>query len=275
MNENYILTLIDTLGEFIWGENNFIVTDIAGDDFTETAINAVKSGSAEEDTVYKMQVMEKRYALEQEIMEAVARGQINKAEMIMEGFSSLAFERRLTDQLRNIKNYCIIMNTLLRKAAENGGVHPIYIDSVSSDFAKRMESLTNISAVNGFMREMFRAYCTLVKRKASKHYSPIVQRAIITIDYDLTVDLSLAKLAKQNNVSASYFSTLFKKETGLTLTEFVNERRIEQAKKLLRKTYLQVQTVAQHCGIYDVHYFSKLFKKYTGKPPKEYRDSAF
>ena len=275
MNENYILTLIDTLGEFIWGENNFIVTDIAGDDFTETAINAVKSGTSEEDTVYKMQVMEKRYALEQEIMEAVARGQINKAEMIMEGFSSLAFERRLTDQLRNIKNYCIIMNTLLRKAAENGGVHPIYIDSVSSDFAKRVESLTNISAANGFMREMFRAYCTLVKRKASKHYSPIVQRAIITIDYDLTVDLSLAKLAKQNNVSASYFSTLFKKETGLTLTEFVNERRIEQAKKLLRKTYLQVQTVAQHCGIYDVHYFSKLFKKYTGKTPKEYRDSAF
>ena len=207
-------------------------------------------------------------------MDAVAHGQQNKAEIIMAGFSSMAFERRLTDQLRNLKNYCIIMNTLLRKAAEDGGVHPIYIDSVSSEFAKRVETLPNISAANDFKREMFKSYCMLVKRKSTRHYSPLVQRTIVSIDTDLTADLSLNTLAAANNVSASYFSTLFKRETGQTLTEYVNARRIEHAKMLLKKTYLQVQTVAQHCGIYDVHYFSKLFKKHTGKTPKEYRENS-
>lgn len=273
-DENYIFTLLDTLGEIMWGEHNYSVTDIDGEDTADIRLGAQKNEAANEDTAYKMQIMERRYALEREIMDAVAHGQQNKAEIIMAGFSSMAFERRLTDQLRNLKNYCIIMNTLLRKAAEDGGVHPIYIDSVSSEFAKRVETLPNISAANDFMREMFKSYCMLVKRKSTRHYSPLVQRTIVSIDTDLTADLSLNTLAAANNVSASYFSTLFKRETGQTLTEYVNARRIEHAKMLLKKTYLQVQTVAQHCGIYDVHYFSKLFKKHTGKTPKEYRENS-
>ena len=41
--------------------------------------------------------------------------------------------------------------------------------------------------------------------------------------------------------------------------------------ELLRTTKLQIQTIAQHCGIMDVHYFSRIFKKVTGQTPKEYR----
>ena len=76
------------------------------------------------------------------------------------------------------------------------------------------------------------------------------------------------------NVNASYLSKLFKKETGITLTEYVAKKRIEQAAFLLTSTNLQIQTVAQNCGIYDVNYFTKLFKKHTGKTPKEYREST-
>ena len=65
----------------------------------------------------------------------------------------------------------------------------------------------------------------------------------------------------------------FKKETGKTLTEYVNGKRIEQAVFLLNSTRLQVQTIAQHCGISDVNYFTRLFKATLGKTPKEYRDS--
>ena len=105
-----------------------------------------------------------------------------------------------------------------------------------------------------------------------KNYSPLVQRVITIIDSDLTADLSLRKQAQLLNVNASYLSALFKKETGLTLTEYVSKKRVEQAAFLLRSTGQQIQTVAQNCGIYDVNYFTKIFKKITGKTPKEYRD---
>lgn len=107
-----------------------------------------------------------------------------------------------------------------------------------------------------------------------KDFSSPVQKAITCIDSNLACDISLSVLASTQNISAGYLSTLFKKETGKTVTEYINNSRVEYAKKLLGTTKLQIQTIAQHCGILDVHYFSKLFKKYTGKTPKEYRDSA-
>ena len=66
----------------------------------------------------------------------------------------------------------------------------------------------------------------------------------------------------------------FKKETGKTLTDYVNGRRVEYAKKLLKTTNLQVQTVAGLCGIDDVHYFSKMFKNMVGITPKAFREEA-
>jgi len=68
---------------------------------------------------------------------------------------------------------------------------------------------------------------------------------------------------------------LFKQEVGETLTEYVNGKRIKRAMQLLETTKMQVQTIAQNCGILDVHYFSKIFKKTTGMTPKEYRESFF
>ena len=53
----------------------------------------------------------------------------------------------------------------------------------------------------------------------------------------------------------------------------MNSRRVNLAKHLLRTTSLQVQTIAQHCGILDFHYFCRVFKSCVGKTPTEYRNS--
>lgn len=121
------------------------------------------------------------------------------------------------------------------------------------------------------MMEILHTYCRLVKRHSIKNYSPVVQKAIVKIEGDPSGDLGLAAMAKLSNVSTGYFSQLFKKETGRTLTEYVNHRRITLAKQLLKTTNLQIQTVAQHCGILDLHYFCRLFKKSVGKTPTQYR----
>ena len=62
-----------------------------------------------------------------------------------------------------------------------------------------------------------------------------------------------------------------KEETGLTLTDYVNEKRVRQAIHLLQTTRLQVQAVAQRCGFQDPNYFVRLFKKKTGVTPAQYR----
>ncbi len=276
LDENIIFAIIGTFADRIWnGSSNYSVVDITNEHQSAfSSFNLGKSSNETEDiATFNMQMMEQRYSYENELMNAVSQGLTHKAELLLTNFSEITFEKRTADPLRNIKNYCIIMNTLLRKAAENGGVHPIYIDNISSSYAKRIEELPSVEHIGKFMVEIFRAYSNLVKNHSISKYSPAVQKTIITIDADLTADLSLKAMSELNNVSAGYLSSLFKKETGQTLTEFVNKRRTRMAKKLLKTTNLQVQTIAQHCGILDVQYFTKLFKKYEGKTPKEYRTS--
>ena len=69
------------------------------------------------------------------------------------------------------------------------------------------------------------------------------------------------------------FTFCYAEETGKNITEYIREKRMKHAEHLLSSTPLQIQTVALHCGIMDVQYFSKLFKKHSGKTPKEYRES--
>lgn len=269
----FLLAMLDTLGNRLFEGAGFVSEDVSHILFEGFTAAEEVSLLEEGDTLWSMKNMELRYSYENELMDAVSRGHLHKADLLLASFSQFSFEKRTTDPVRNLKNYCIIMNTLLRKAAERGGVHPLYLDRTSSGFAFRIEQLSAQQQILPLMEEMFRTYCQLVRKHSMKGYSPPVQKAITCIEADLTGNLNLRSLSQSLNVSSSYLSTLFKKETGQTLTDYINRRRVKHAKHLLETTRLQVQTIAQHCGIMDVHYFSKVFKKITGLTPKAYRDS--
>ena len=274
--KSHLFAVIDAFCELAWGGASYPTIDVKSEQTAPAfMVKAAHDGTGElDETLANMKLMEERYAWENELMRAVALGQSGKADQLLSMFSESSFEKRTADNLRNMKNYCIIMNTLLRKAAEQGGVHPIYLDSLSSSFALKIEQIYTEEGISAIMPEMLRAYFRLVRRHSLASYSQTVQRVIVMIDGDLSADLSLAALAKAQNISKGYLATIFKQETGKTISEFVRERRIKHAKRLLATTQLQIQTIASQCGIMDLQYFSKIFKKITGKTPKEYRETV-
>lgn len=275
-DEMPLFSMITSFGEVLWGSASaFEVVDLNAEMFSipEVLPDEGKQRGAE-DTVLHMKLMETRYYYENELMEMVSQGQTHRAEVMMNGFSGKYFEQRLSDTLRNLKNYAIICNTLLRKAAERGGVHPVHLDSVSSDFARKIEVIPNLEKGQELMGDMVRAYCRLVRKHSMKQYSPIVQKAVACIESEISNDLSLSALASVLNVNASYLSALFRKETGQTVTEYVSGKRMQTGAHLLQTTRLQIQTIAQHCGISDVNYFSKIFKKHYGMTPKQFREEV-
>lgn len=267
-----IYVFLDSFCERMW-DGNYNVVEIVKNITSELPTLAENSGRELDKIFSETKSMERRYAFENEILDAVTMGSESKLNKLFSAFNEAFFEKRVADPVRNAKNYGIIMNTLLRKAAERGGVHPIHLDRISSEFALKIELFTSVEQGNELMTEMFKAYCRLVREKSSS-YSPLVKSAVTAIDSDLSAELSLSALAKQLNVSSVYLSTVFKKETGKTVTEYINDKRISYAKHLLRTTSLQIQTVSLHCGIMDVHYFSKLFKQKTGKTPSRFRADA-
>lgn len=91
------------------------------------------------------------------------------------------------------------------------------------------------------------------------------------IEENITESLSTAQLAEKCYLSEYYFCRFFKKETGLSLTEYVNRLRIEKSKLLLRNTRLSLSEIAQQTGFSDANYFCRIFKKYTGNTPNKER----
>ena len=269
---SHLFIMLNTFLERTWKSPSFVIVDYDDSANPPSPINEELHEKDARDVLVNMKAMEQRYSYENALIEAVSLGQIHKEGQLLAAFSAASFEKRLADSARNIKNYAIIMNTLLRKAAEQGGVHPVYLDQISSDFAQKIEQTANIDEGSTLMVDMFRAYCRLVRKHSMKSYSPLVQKTILIIDSDLSADLTLSSLADAQGVSAGYLATLFKKETSKTVSEYVRERRIKLASHLLRTTNLQIQTVALHCGILDVQYFSKLFRRECGMTPKEYRE---
>ena len=270
--DSHIFTMLNTFCEKIWSSGTYETQDIVRR-FSPAEIPISRSMRDIEptDVLLKMKNMERRYAFENEMIRAVTAGLPHMGAQFQTAFSNQFFEKRVADPLRNAKNYGIIMNTLLRKAAERGGVHPIYLDQISSEYAAEIENLSSAPMIASLMQKMFLSYCRLVRKHCLKKYSLAVQKAILIIDADLSSDLSASVLATSQGISLGYLSTIFKKETGQTISEYIRRRRMEYATYLLSATELQIQTIALHCGIMDVQYFSRIFKKQLGITPSQYR----
>lgn len=223
------------------------------------------------DNLSNIKKLEDCFAAENTIVLAISSGLVHQAEAALTENNFLFSENIYTDPLRVIQNHCIVMNTLFRKGVEQASVHPLHIAALSERFARRIEALSSEEEAQTLLREMIHKYCLLVQNHSMKGFSPLIQKVLTRIDSDLTTDLSLRTQAELLNVNASYLSTLFKKEMGMTLTEYVNKKRIDHAVFLLNTTNLQIQAIAQCCGIPDFNYFSKIFKKQIGKTPKDYR----
>ena len=275
-DDTSLFAMLSAFGETLWGKGNAfrfvdftlnLPTPVPG-----AALPAADNPSDPEELALKMQAMEKRYAYENQLMDYVSQGLTNRAEHMLRQFSVTALVPRSTDPIRNVKNYCVICNTLLRKAAEKGGVHPLQLDLYSTTLAKKAELINNVDEGIELMREMVRTYCRLVRKHAIGHYPPLVQRTLTYIDSNLAGDLSLTTLSAIHNVSSNYLSALFRREYGKTLTDCILEKRMDAAASLLLTTHLQIQTIAQHCGLSDVNYFSKVFKKTFGVTPRQFRE---
>lgn len=85
-------------------------------------------------------------------------------------------------------------------------------------------------------------------------------------------DVSIHDISARFNINPNYFSQLFKKEVGMTFTEFVTTLRVQLACELLIQTDLPISEIAEKAGYEDYFYFSRVFKKLTGTSPSLYRN---
>ncbi len=101
----------------------------------------------------------------------------------------------------------------------------------------------------------------------------IVRKVMEYIDSNYFEELSLNTLAEQYNVESSYLSRCFKQEAGMNLTQYITRLRMENARSYMKEDALNLTEIAFMVGYDDYGYFNRVFKKYFGISPSEYRMS--
>lgn len=138
-------------------------------------------------------------------------------------------------------------------------------DVVAIVHAQSFESFASqlLTLVQGLMASLPEGSC--------KQYSPAVTQVILFLKEQYASPISLQDIAKQVHLNRTYLSGLFKKEVGVNLTEYLQQLRIQEAKKLLVQKQYSIQQVCEQVGIADSAYFSKMFKRSEKITPIEYR----
>lgn len=163
--------------------------------------------------------------------------------------------------------------TLARKAAEEGGLSVIDINRITQKAAQKIRTMHATAEFMKVNRGMILELTQAVRdtRLQGEGCTPPVRKCLEYIGLHYSQEIHLEELTKLCSLSSSRLSTLFKKETGVTIPERIRKIRCEKAADLLKWTDLAVQEISLYVGYPDNNYFVKVFRKEYGTTPTAYR----
>lgn len=213
--------------------------------------------------------------LEGQLMNAIATGDSKLATTLLSSLETYSVPDILRSPLVNLKIQMLSVNAMCRLAANRvPSVHPVYAEKLYQHYTAEAEHVSNLKEMTRAINHMVYAYCECVQTHSLQDYSPLIQRVVNYIQLHPEEDMSLRYFARTCNISSSYLSNLFRRETGVTLTEFINRCRVDKAAILLQYTDQSIAQVGEQVGFLDENYFTRIFKKVKGIPPTVYRKTA-
>ena len=118
-----------------------------------------------------------------------------------------------------------------------------------------------------FYNQMLNSFSSINK----KSYSPLVNGAIKYIEKNYSNPITIDEICCTFNVNKCYFCSIFKKETGTTFINYLNNYKIDKSKELLKDLSLSLLDISLAVGFNNQSYYSTTFKKFTNQTPLEYR----
>jgi AraC-like DNA-binding protein len=271
-NSNVYYAFIEVLATYLFGgKNNFTVCEEKEPDLSTTShAEAIE----DEQVVATIELLEQKLLIETRLLEAITKADYDLAQSLLQELHKYPFGKEFPDPLRRARNKGIALNALMKKTTEAVDVHPGYTEPVASTFIREIETAESQNELATIFSAMVESYCTLVRDHAMKDYPSGLKEIVNYIDFHFTEDLSLSTLSERFAMNPSYLSMLFKKKTMSTLTDYINNRRIDFSKRLLETTTFPINNIAREMGFEDVNYYTRLFRKKTGTTPSAFRKES-
>lgn len=165
--------------------------------------------------------------------------------------------------------------THLIKMIRRSGVGMEEVFGAGFSLPIQKSELPRLEELEDWCAERYLRLRTLIRRRQTDSAGQTVETAKEYIrQHYAESDLSVEKLCAYLHLSSTYFSTLFKRETGTSFTAYVTTVRMEAAAEAIRGTEEKTYLIAQRCGYEDPNYFSYVFKRHFGVTPTKYRSEG-
>lgn len=174
-------------------------------------------------------------------------------------------------EIRTMKNGMIVTVALLCRTAADLGANDIRCYALSDYYISQIEEIETRIDYDNLMQQIIRHYRDLVQENRCTNYSAVTSKAIRYIQSHLYEKCTLQQIAKAIPLSPEYLSAVFRRETGLTVTEFTLQEKINEAASILELGELTVTQVSDLMGFCNTSYFCRVFKARKGVPPSAFR----
>lgn len=174
--------------------------------------------------------------------------------------------------LDTIKMVYFRLVSIILKEIYTAGIAPVYLKIEEIDLFTAFSKLNSLQQIQNQLLVFVNTACVgIAETKAIRNTG--VAKAIDFISQNYKSDISLTEIASKAYLTPSYFSALFKSETGKNVMDYISDLRIKEVKILMKDNRLKTYDIRMMVGYTNPKYFCRVFKKVTGQSPSQFRRS--
>ena len=210
---------------------------------------------------------------EQNLCRMLEEGSTQYKEMLkVSSMMSAGMKVDYGDTLRRHKNNTLVLLTICSRASMRGGLSPEIAYNLNDYYAQKIEECKSMTDTTKVCQKLLEDYVGRVREsRENPNVSDCIRNSCEYIKGHLSEVISVKKLAEQSGYTEYYFSRKFKKETGVSVNEYVLHEKIERAKTMLTGSTASIQSISDSLAFGNRSYFYSCFQKEVGSSPSEYR----
>lgn len=178
--------------------------------------------------------------------------------------------------LQNIKYHFVITTAMVARYCIEGGMELAAAYSLSDFYIQKADTCKTPKEVSDLHPIMCEDYAKRMKKLRKRHIcsKPIAQCIDYIYDH-LHTRITVEVLAEITQLNPTYLSRIFHKEVGMTISEYIQTKKIETAKRMLLYSDFTSAQIAQTLAFSSQSYFTEIFRKTVGMTPKQYKSEYF
>jgi len=262
--------ILCTLNYVVNGEKLSLGDIVLNEPAEKTVVPQARETVQNEEAVYEE--VHNTLAVEQTLMNMIRKGDTRSLKEWIASAPAVHAGPMAREHLRQYKNTFIVSTTLAARSAIRGGMDVEEALSTSDLLIRNCEALQDVQSIMRLQVNMFLTYTEQVER-LRKGIPPTHLAIAVSawVQRHLSESMDTEKLSRELHYSRAHLSRRFKKETGMTLTDYILTKKSEEAARLLAFTDKSLIAISDYLGFSSQSHFTRVFKQYIGMTPSEYR----